>query len=101
VYLERQDLPDVGTIAGFAVQCNTLEKQVLYHTGYKLPNNWVIWSCYMRSSGSSTLMSIPTIAKVSTLEIALNVANGGKLIDFCHELFNGHLNIDFYPYRAK
>jgi len=33
---EKQDLAGVGTIAGFAVQCITPEKQMLCHTGYEL-----------------------------------------------------------------
>jgi lincosamide nucleotidyltransferase A/C/D/E len=33
-----QDLAGEGMIAGFAVQCLSLEMQVLVHTGYELPD---------------------------------------------------------------
>jgi lincosamide nucleotidyltransferase A/C/D/E len=34
----KQDLTGVGMIAGFAVRCITPEKQMLCHTGYKIPD---------------------------------------------------------------
>ena len=37
----RQDLAGDGMIAGVAVQCLSLEMQVLCHTGYELPDNQV------------------------------------------------------------
>jgi lincosamide nucleotidyltransferase A/C/D/E len=39
--LTAQDLAGVGMITGFMVQCITAEKQMLCHTGYKLPDNQI------------------------------------------------------------